>query len=100
MVGDSIDIEEERPVPALARDDLFRLIEIKAVAFEIFRTEIGHVEIAADTCCLLEGARAQERPVKRIKAEGLVAAVRKRGGQSAPDPAGRDSRDRRREATI
>src|SRR5262245_11630427 len=100
MIGDSIDIEEERPVPALARDDLFCLVEIEAVALEILSAKIGHVEIAADAGRLLEGARAQEGTVEWVEAKGLVTAVRKRGGQSALNAAGGDARDRSRETPI
>src|SRR5262245_63883099 len=100
MIGDSIDIKEERPVPALARDNLFCLVEIEAVALEILSAKIGHVEIAADAGRLLEGARAQESTVEWIEAKGLVTAVRKRGGQSALNAAGGDARDRSRETPI
>ena len=100
MIGDRVDVEEERPLPALARDDLFRLVEIEGVALEILGAEIGHVEIAPDAGRGLEGARAQEGAVERIEAEGLVAAMRQRRGQSAPDAAGGDARDGRCEASI
>ena len=71
MIGNRVDVEEERPLPALARDDLFRLVEIEGVTLEIFGAEIGHIEIAPDAGRGLESARAQEGAVERIEVKVL-----------------------------
>ena len=92
MIGDGIDIQEQRTVAALARDDLFGLLEVEAVRLETARPQIRHVHIVLDAGCGLEAARAEKSAVERIKAERFVTATGQRMRQPARDAAGGDAR--------
>ena len=71
MIGDIVDVKEERPVAALALYNLDGLIEIEAVGLEITGAEVDHVQIMRDSDRRLEGARAEKGTVEWIEAEVL-----------------------------
>ena len=100
MIGDIVDVEEERPVAALALDNLDGLIEIETVGLEIRGAEVAHVQIMRDADRRLEGTRAEKSTVERIEAEGLVAATAQRQRQASIDVSRGDPGDGRRETSV
>src|SRR6478609_8054112 len=85
MIGNRVDIEEERPPSSFATDQIDGAGEVKAVGLETARAEIAHVQIVRDTGSRLKGARSQKRAIERIQAIGLIAAPLQRARQSAVD---------------
>src|ERR1035437_8844719 len=75
MIGHGVNVEEERPIAALAFDNFGGLIEIKTISLEVTRAEVEHVQIARDAGRRLEGTRTEKSAIERIEAEGLIAAA-------------------------
>ena len=91
MIGDRVNVKEERSSASLAFNNLKSLIEIKTIGLEVTRAKVGHVQIARDACSLLESPRAQKSSIERIQAEGLIAAAAQGVRKSDAHAAGGDS---------
>src|SRR6478672_11257659 len=92
MIGDRVNIQEQRSIAALAIDQIDRPVKIEAVGFEVMRAEITHIQIVLNSRRRLKGARPEKRPVKRIKTESPVTALVQQTRQPAIDVIGRDPR--------
>ena len=91
MIGDRVNVKEERSSASLAFNNLKSLIEIKTIGLEVTRAKVDHVQIARDACSLLESPRAQKSSIERIQAEGLIAAAAQGVRKSDAHAAGGDS---------
>ena len=75
MIGDIVEVKEERAAAALALDNLDGLIEIEAVGLEIRGAEVEHVQIMRDSDRRLKSTRTEKSTIKRIEAEGFVTTI-------------------------
>src|SRR5690348_13806214 len=98
MVGDRIDVDEQRTMVSFAFDHVDSAVKIEAVAFEVARSQIPHVEIMRYAGRCLKAARIEKGTVKRIQAEGLIATLIQQARQSTIYATGRDPRHRGRKA--
>src|SRR6476646_1538222 len=90
MIGHRVDIEEEGSLAAFTPDQIDRAVVVKTVGFEVVGAKIAHIHIMRDARGSLKSARSEKGTMKRIQAEGLIAAVLQRTRQSAVDVTGSD----------